>query len=102
MDWPGTVLASAGLFLMVFGFSHAETAGWTAGLTLGSLVLGVLLLAGFVLAERRGSHPLLPLRVILDRTGAAPMSRSAWPESRSSVSSCSSPTTCRWSRDTAR
>jgi EmrB/QacA subfamily drug resistance transporter len=68
MDWPGTVLASAGLFLIVFGFSHAETAGWTAALTLGSLVLGVLLLAGFVLAERRVSHPLLPLRVILDRT----------------------------------
>ena len=68
MDWPGAVLACAGLFLIVFGFSHAETAGWTAGLTIGSLVLGVLLLAAFVVAERRSSHPLLPLRVILDRT----------------------------------
>jgi len=68
MDWPGAVLACAGLFLIVFGFSHAETAGWTAGLTIGSLVLGVVLLAAFVAAERRGSHPLLPLRVILDRT----------------------------------
>jgi EmrB/QacA subfamily drug resistance transporter len=68
MDWPGAVLACAGLFLIVFGFSHAETAGWTAGLTIGSLVLGVLLLAAFVVAERFGSHPLLPLRVILDRT----------------------------------
>ena len=27
MDWPGAVLACAGLFLIVFGFSHAETAG---------------------------------------------------------------------------
>jgi EmrB/QacA subfamily drug resistance transporter len=68
MDWPGAVLACAGLFFLVFGFSHAETAGWTATLTIGSLVLGLLLLAGFVLAERRSSHPLLPLRVILDRT----------------------------------
>src|SRR6266851_4908393 len=68
MDWPGAVLACTGLFLIVFGFSHAETAGWTAALTIGSLVLGVVLLAAFVLAERRGSHPLLPLRVILDRT----------------------------------
>jgi EmrB/QacA subfamily drug resistance transporter len=68
MDWPGTVLASTGLFFIVFGFSHAETAGWTAALTLGSLALGLFLLAGFVLAERRVSHPLLPLRVILDRT----------------------------------
>jgi hypothetical protein len=68
MAWPGAVLACTGLFFIVFGFSHAETAGWTATLTIGSLVLGVLLLAGFVLAERRSSHPLLPLRVILDRT----------------------------------
>ncbi len=68
MDWPGAVLACAGLFLIVFGFSHAETAGWTAGLTIGSLVLGLLLLAAFVVAERWSSHPLLPLRVILDRT----------------------------------
>ncbi len=68
MDWPGAVLACAGLFLIVFGFSHAETAGWTAALTIGSLVGGVVLLAGFVIAEQRASHPLLPLRVILDRT----------------------------------
>ncbi len=67
MDWPGSVLACAGLFLIVFGFSHAETAGWTAALTIGSLVLGVVLLAAFILAEQRVSHPLLPLRVILDR-----------------------------------
>jgi EmrB/QacA subfamily drug resistance transporter len=68
MDWPGAVLACAGLFLLVFGFSHAESAGWTAGLTIGSLTLGLLLLAAFVVAERWGSHPLLPLHVILDRT----------------------------------
>ena len=68
MDWPGAILACAGLFLIVFGFSHADTAGWTATLTIGSLVLGAVLLVGFVVAERRVSHPLLPLRVILDRT----------------------------------
>jgi EmrB/QacA subfamily drug resistance transporter len=68
MDWPGAAAACAGLFLIVFGFSHAETAGWTAGLTIGSLVLGAAVLGAFVAAERRSSHPLLPLRVILDRT----------------------------------
>src|SRR5207248_2117082 len=68
MDWPGAVLACAGLFAIVFGFSQAETAGWTAALTVGSLVGGVVLLAGFVVAEQRVPHPLLPLRVILDRT----------------------------------
>jgi EmrB/QacA subfamily drug resistance transporter len=67
MDWAGAVLASAGLFALVFGFSHAELAGWTAALTLGSLIGGVVLLGAFVFAESRVSHPLLPLRVILDR-----------------------------------
>ena len=68
MDYAGTLLASSGLFCIVFGFSHAETAGWAAGLTVGSLVLGVVLLAAFCFAESRVRHPLLPLRVILDRT----------------------------------
>ena len=68
MDWPGAVLACAGLFLIVYGCSRAETAGWASAVTTGCLAAGVVLLAGFVVAERRSSHPLLPLRVILDRT----------------------------------
>jgi EmrB/QacA subfamily drug resistance transporter len=67
MDWPGAVCACAGLFLIVFGFSHAQTANWTALLTIGSLALGVVVLAAFVVVEGRVSHPLLPLRVIRDR-----------------------------------
>jgi predicted MFS family arabinose efflux permease len=67
MDWAGIALASSGLFLIVFGFSHAETAGWGSAVTIGSLVAGVLLLAAFTFAERRVSHPLLPLRVVLNR-----------------------------------
>src|SRR6201992_544145 len=58
MDWAGTILASAGLFLIVFGFSHAETAGWGSGLTIGSLIAGVVLLAAFTFAASRGTHPL--------------------------------------------
>ncbi|MGH3276797.1 MAG: MFS transporter [Streptosporangiaceae bacterium] len=68
LDWRGTLLASAGLFLIVSGFSRAELAGWTAALTVGLLVAGLLLIAAFVLVEGRVSHPLLPLRIILDRT----------------------------------
>ncbi len=68
LDWPGTALACAGLFLIVFGFSHAATAGWTSALTVGSLVVGPVLLVGFVVVEQRTSHPLLPLRIIIDRT----------------------------------
>jgi EmrB/QacA subfamily drug resistance transporter len=67
MDWAGVVLASAGLFGIVYGFSHAELSGWAAPLTVGSLVAGAVLLAAFAFAESRVSHPLLPLRVIVDR-----------------------------------
>src|ERR1700677_4416174 len=51
MDWLGAVLASAGLFAIVFGFSHAETAGWTSALTIGSLALGGGLLRAFAFAH---------------------------------------------------
>jgi EmrB/QacA subfamily drug resistance transporter len=67
-DIPGTVLSTAGLFGIVYGFSNAETQGWTATITILSLVLGVVLLVLFGLAEQRVKHPLLPLRIILDRT----------------------------------
>ena len=67
IDIAGALLSAAGLFLIVFGFSHAETSGWSSPLTIGSLVAGVVLLAAFVLAEARVSQPLLPLRVVLNR-----------------------------------
>jgi predicted MFS family arabinose efflux permease len=70
IDWTGTVLASAGLFGLVFGFSHAETAGWTSVVTMTSMILGVVLLVAFVFAEQRVASPLLPLRVVSDRTRA--------------------------------
>ena len=64
----GALLGGLGVFLIVFGFAHAATAGWSAALTVGSLVLGVLFIGAFGLAEGRVRAPLLPLRVILDRT----------------------------------
>ena len=66
-DIPGTLLASAGLFCVVFGFAHAATDGWTDALTLGAIVAGVVLLVAFVLVQQRVADPLLPLRVVLSR-----------------------------------
>jgi EmrB/QacA subfamily drug resistance transporter len=67
LDVPGTVLVVAGLVAFVYGLSEAETKGWGDPLTIGLLVGGVVLLALFALTERRVAHPLLPLRIILDR-----------------------------------
>jgi EmrB/QacA subfamily drug resistance transporter len=70
IDLVGSVLAVGGLFLIVFGLSHAETDGWTESVTLASLIVGFVLLVVFVLAEQRVAHPLLPLRIVLDRNRA--------------------------------
>jgi EmrB/QacA subfamily drug resistance transporter len=67
LDWPGTVTVAAGLFSLVYGFSHAETAGWASAVTVGFLVAAVVLLGAFVAIQTRAVQPLLPLRVILDR-----------------------------------
>jgi hypothetical protein len=67
IDWPGTVLVVAGLVAVVYGLSEAATAGWGASTTVALLIAGVVLLAAFVLVERRVQHPLLPLPIILNR-----------------------------------
>jgi EmrB/QacA subfamily drug resistance transporter len=67
LDPPGTVLVVAGLVGIVYGLSEADIKGWGSSLTIGLLVAGAVLLVGFVLTERRVAHPLLPLRIILDR-----------------------------------
>jgi EmrB/QacA subfamily drug resistance transporter len=68
VDVAGTVLAGLGLFGLVFGFAQAETDGWGSGVTMVSLALGVVLLAAFVWVEQRVGHPLLPLRVVANRS----------------------------------
>jgi EmrB/QacA subfamily drug resistance transporter len=67
LDIAGTLTASGGLFCVVFGFATAETDGWTSGVVYAFLAAGVVLLAAFVLIQRRVAAPLLPLRVLLDR-----------------------------------
>jgi len=68
LDLPGTLTASAGLFSLVYGFSNSETHSWGHPVTIVMLALAVLLLSAFVTIESRAPHPLLPLRVIADRT----------------------------------
>src|SRR5450755_1374271 len=53
IDVPGVLVASAGLFAVVYGFSNAETHSWTAPVTIVALVASVVLLSAFVVIERR-------------------------------------------------
>ena len=68
LDLPGTATATLGLFALVYGFSNSETHSWGDTVTVVMLAASAVLLAGFVAIESRTAHPLLPLRVMRDRT----------------------------------
>ncbi len=60
LDWPGALLASSGLGLLVFGLIDAPLRGWMHPLVWGTLAGGTVLLAAFVVVERRSAAPMLP------------------------------------------
>lgn len=66
-DFPGAIAATGGLFLLVYGFTIAGSHGWGAPLTLALLGGAVVLFVAFILVEMSSKHPLLPIRVVLDR-----------------------------------
>jgi EmrB/QacA subfamily drug resistance transporter len=67
LDIPGVVTAGLSLAGLVYAFARAETDGWTDPVTVTLIVVSLLLLVVFVVLQRKVAHPLLPLRVILDR-----------------------------------
>lgn len=71
IDVPGAVVATGGLFALVYGFANAEMEGWGAPLTLTLLGIGAVAVAAFVALEHRVASPLLPLRLVGDRSRGA-------------------------------
>ncbi|GAB4081863.1 MFS transporter [Modestobacter muralis] len=67
LDIPGVITAVLGLSGLVYAFARAENEGWSDPVTITLIVVSVLLLVAFVLIQQRVAHPLLPLRVVLDR-----------------------------------
>ncbi len=59
MDHLGLVLSAAGVALVVWSIIEAPHRGWTAALVMVGGLVGLALLAAFVLWERRIAHPLL-------------------------------------------
>jgi EmrB/QacA subfamily drug resistance transporter len=68
IDLPGSLTVTLGLVGIVYGLGHAESGGWSSPTTLVPLIAGAVLLVAFYLVEGRISNPLLPLRVVRDRT----------------------------------
>lgn len=67
-DIPGAATITLGLVSLVFGFSKAEQDGWASSTTVTFLLIAVALLVAFVVIELRSKNPLLPMRIILERT----------------------------------
>jgi EmrB/QacA subfamily drug resistance transporter len=74
LDWLGFLLGSPGIALIVFGLSESSSAGgFGAPEVWGPIVVGLLLLAGFVRHSLRADNPIVDLRLFENPGFAAAM-----------------------------
>ncbi|MBY6367389.1 MFS transporter [Rhodococcoides corynebacterioides] len=71
LDVPGAILATLGSTGVVFGIVEGPERGWTDTITVASIVIGLALLAAFLMVERRAANPLLPFDLFRDRDRVA-------------------------------
>jgi EmrB/QacA subfamily drug resistance transporter len=62
-DTTGAVVLTAGLVLLIYTLGQAVNWGWGSVRTVGCLAAVAVLLASFVLVERRTTAPLIPLSI---------------------------------------
>jgi DHA2 family methylenomycin A resistance protein-like MFS transporter len=67
IDIPGTALSVLGVGALTYGLIEGGFRGWTSPMILGSFAAAVVILAVFVVVERRGPTPMLPLRLFRRR-----------------------------------
>ncbi|MBO0856612.1 MAG: MFS transporter [Nocardia sp.] len=60
LDVRGAVLGTLGCVAIVFAATEGPAMGWTSPYIIGSAVVGLILLAIFVMTERTADNPLLP------------------------------------------
>jgi hypothetical protein len=63
VDIPGLVLSSAAMALLVFTIIEAPAYGWASGSSLAGFAGSAVLLAAFIIGERRAAHPMLDVRL---------------------------------------
>ncbi len=62
-DIPGLLLSAAAMALLVFTIIEAPSYGWAAARTLAGFAASAVLLAAFIMRERRAAHPMLDVRL---------------------------------------
>lgn len=67
LDVAGAVTSVFGMTALIFGITHGGEHGWLDAMTLAAFALALSLLVAFVLLQKRGKDPLLPLRLLNSR-----------------------------------
>jgi EmrB/QacA subfamily drug resistance transporter len=70
-DAEGAVTITLGTIALVFTLIKASTWGWGSGKTIAGLAVAAVLIAAFLMIERRHKDPLVPLRIFSNRSLAA-------------------------------
>lgn len=64
LDVPGAVAATAGLAALALAITQIERYGWTASQVLVPAAAALALLTAFIVLQRRGRDPLMPLGIL--------------------------------------
>lgn len=67
VDFAGLITVTVGLVALVLGIQQGDKLGWGSPFVVGALVASVLLLAAFILIERRVDDPLIELGLFENR-----------------------------------
>jgi EmrB/QacA subfamily drug resistance transporter len=67
-DIAGAVTVTASLMLLVYGLTQSTNVGWSSGRTIGVLIGSAILMAAFIVIEKRSRSPLVPLSFFKRRT----------------------------------
>lgn len=73
LDWAGAVTLAFGVTSFLFALNRGPEWGWSNPLVIAGFVAAPILLAGFVVVERRADEPLLPLDIIRRRNFSLPI-----------------------------
>jgi len=68
IDVPGALLAAVGVLALVHAIVRGNDDGWDSFSVIAEIVVGTLLVAGFLWWQTRAKAPLMPLRLFRDRS----------------------------------
>ncbi len=70
-DPVGVALSIVGLGLLLWGIIEAPDKGWSSPLIIGAIAGAIVVIAAFVVWERRSTHPMLPISFFAERRYSA-------------------------------